>query len=73
MPHLVDRDDDLLRRDGGIGEFVRFVANPVQDGDVADPENPRYRRVCAPPSSKVGHVEELNRFLEFYRSIREVC
>ena len=43
MPHLVDRDDDLLRSDGGIGEFARFVANPVQDGDVADPENPRYR------------------------------
>ena len=42
MPHLVDRDDDLLRSDGGIGEFARFVANPVQDGDVADPENPRY-------------------------------
>ena len=39
MPHLVDRDDDLLRGDGGIGEFARFVANPVQDGDVADAEN----------------------------------
>ena len=22
-----------------IGEFARFVANPVQDGDVADAEN----------------------------------
>ena len=39
MPHLVERDHDLIGADGWLGKLARFSTDPVQDGDVADAEN----------------------------------
>ncbi len=39
MPHLVERDDDLTGVSGRLGKIAGLGANPVQNRDVADPEN----------------------------------
>jgi hypothetical protein len=39
MPHLVERDHDLIGCAARLGNLAGFVMNPVQDGDVADAED----------------------------------
>ena len=39
MPHLVESEHDLIGGDGGLGKLTGFGANPVQNRDIADPEN----------------------------------
>ena len=38
MPHLVERDNDGLSRHGRFGQPSGFVTNPLEDRDIADPE-----------------------------------
>ena len=39
MPDLVKRDDNPLGRHGRLGKLTGFIPNPVQHGNIADPEN----------------------------------
>ena len=41
MPHLVERDHHLLGLDRGLGKFAGFVADPVENRDIADTEKTR--------------------------------
>ena len=36
MPHLVERDDHHISFGRGLGKFARFVADPVENRNVAD-------------------------------------
>jgi hypothetical protein len=38
MPDLVERENDGLGRHGRFGQPAGFVANPLEDRDIADPE-----------------------------------
>jgi len=38
MPHLVERHHHLIGLDGGLWQVAGFVANPVEDRDIADAE-----------------------------------
>src|ERR1700753_1669413 len=38
MPHLIERDNDGLSRHGRFGQPAGFVANPLENRDIADPE-----------------------------------
>ena len=41
MPHLVERDNNSLGRHRRFGQPAGFVTNPLEDRDIADPENAR--------------------------------
>lgn len=41
MPHLVERDDHLLGFDRRLGQIAGFIADPVEDRDIADAEKAR--------------------------------
>jgi hypothetical protein len=61
MPHLVERYDHLLGLDFGLRQLAGFVADPGENGDVADAEEARDRTKAHVAHGVEQHRQRLHR------------